>query len=267
MRYVELEPAPPLRGRVRFWRLSGSALEGPSAPEPVLPDGCVELIVHLGDPFRLQSEAGLELQPRLLLAGPGTRPVRLAPTGRIDVIGARFEAGTARALVGVELEGLVDSILALDGVRAELARGLGEELAEPRRGERWTDVLERRLAPWSSVRSSAGDLAVEHAVRRVRASAGRATVEQLAAELGLSTRQLERRFRAHVGLGPKMLARITRFQFARRLAERAPSLAAVAAHAGYFDQAHLVRDFRQFAGAPPSRFLDEEHELSRVFGA
>jgi len=260
VRYVELEPAAPLRGRVRFWRLSGTGAE--RAPEPVLPDGCVELIVHLGDPFRVETERGLELQPRMLLVGPGTRPVHLAPTGRVDVIGARFEAGAARALAGARLEQLVDVIPALEAVHGELARGLAEELAEPRRGERWTEVLARRLTPWLG----AGDPAVERAVARLRGTAGRSTVDALAGELGLSTRQLERRFRAHVGLGPKLFARLTRFQHAWRLAGRAPSLAAVAARAGYFDQAHLVRDFRQFAGAPPSRFLREEHELARLFG-
>jgi AraC-like DNA-binding protein len=258
VRYVELEPAAPLRGRVRFWRLSGAG--GERAPEPVLPDGCVELIVHLGDPFRVWTERGLELQPRLLLAGPGTRPVRLAPTGRIDVIGARFEAGAASALA--PLAELVDVIPALDAVRGELAHGLGEELAEPRRGERWTDVLTRRLAPWLR----AVDPLVERAVARLRASNGRVTIDALAGELGLSTRQLERRFHAHVGFGPKLFARLTRFQHAWRTAGCAPSLAALAARAGYFDQAHLVRDFRQFAGAPPSRFLREEHELARLFG-
>jgi AraC-like DNA-binding protein len=99
----------------------------------------------------------------------------------------------------------------------------------------------------------------------VRASGGRTSVDELARAVGLSARQLERRFRARVGLGPKLLARITRFQHAFRLARRTPNLAEVAARAGYFDQAHLVRDFRQFAGAAPSRFLAREHELARQF--
>ena len=76
----------------------------------------------------------------------------------------------------------------------------------------------------------------------------------LAGELGLSTRQLERRFRTHVGLGPKLFARLTRFQHAWRTAGCASSLAALAARAGYFDQAHLVRDFQEFAGIAPGAY-------------
>jgi AraC-like DNA-binding protein len=260
VRYQELEPGGALRGRVRYWRLTDAAAAGMDF-EPVLPDGCVELIVHLGDPFCVEREGRTELQPRALLAGPGTAPVRLRPTGRVDVIGVRLEPGEAGALAGVSPAELLDRIPALDAVTAELARDLVEELAAPRAGERWHDVLERRLAGVLG----APDPALACAVARVRASGGRISVDELARAVGLSARQLERRFQARVGLGPKLLARIIRFRHAFALARRMPNLAAVATRAGYFDQAHLVRDFRQFAGAAPSRFLALEHELTRQF--
>ena len=263
MHYVERAPSPRLRGRLTYWRLTGHAAESQEL-EPVLPDGCVEIVVHLGDPFFHQEGGRVALQPRVLLAGPGTAPVRLAPSGRIDVIGVRMEAGVAASLLETSPVELVDRVVEPDAVAAPLVRDLAEELAEPRRGELWTDVLERRFGG-----ARDGDPAVDGAVARVRASGGRVTVDELARATGLSARQLERRFRARVGLGPKMLARLSRFQSAWRLltSPKAPSIAAVAARTGYYDQAHLVRDFQQFAGAPPSRFLREEHELARRFAA
>lgn len=261
MRYLEVGAGPALRGCVRFWRLSGPAEPAVGEPEPVLPDGCVEIIVHLGDPFRAMNDGRSELQPRVLFGGPGTRPVRLAPTGHVDVIGARFEAGAAARLAGGSLEGFVDRIVALDEIAAALARGLDEELASPACGERWTDVLERRLEPLLG----RAPQAVERAVARVRATRGRTSVDELAREVGLSPRQLERRFRAEVGVGPKMLARIARFQHAWQLIGRTPTLASAAARAGYFDQAHMVRDFQRFAGASPRRFLAPGHELAHHF--
>jgi AraC-like DNA-binding protein len=256
--YLEVGPGPALGGRVLFWRLTGAA---ESEPEPVLPDGCVEIVVHLGDPFRIACGGRWEVQPRVLLAGPGTRPVRLLPGAHADVIGARIEAGGAARLAGGGLEALVDRIVALDDVAPSLARGLVEELSAPRPHERWTDVLERRLAAALAPPSPA----VARAVALLRSAHGRTSVDELASAVGLSPRQLERRFRVEVGVGPKMLARIARFQHAWRLTERAPTLASVAARAGYFDQAHMVRDFQRFAGAAPGRFLAARPELARHF--
>jgi AraC-like DNA-binding protein len=264
--YVELEPGPALRGRARFWRLTGSTSIGEPRFEPVLPDGCVELIVHLGDPFVIEREGRRELQARALFAGPATAPVPLAPTGRIDVIGVRLEAGAAAALVDAPMAELTDRIPGLDEVARGLARGLGEELADLGRGERWNDVLERRLARALTPPRARPAPALEHVIRRVRTSGGRAPVAALAREAGLSTRQLERHFHERVGLGPKTFARLVRFQRALGLLRRpAASLAAIAARCGYFDQAHLVRDFRQFAGASPSRIRAAEHELGAHF--
>src|SRR5262245_4670927 len=266
MEYVELEPGPALRGRARFWRLTGTASAGAPRFEPVLPDGVVELIVHLGDPFAIERDGRRELQPRALFAGPGTAPVRLAPTGRIDVVGVRLEAGAAVEWIDAPLAELADRIPQLDAVARDFARGLAEELSEPGRGERWSDVLERRLSQASLRPRVARARTLEHVVARVRASGGRTPIAELAREAGLSTRQLERSFRERVGLGPKTFARLVRFQRALALL-RSPSssLAEIAARCGYFDQAHLVRDFRQFADASPSRIRAAEHELAAHF--
>jgi len=262
--YVEFEPGPALRGRARFWRLTGHAPAGVPA-EPVLPDGRVELVVHLGDPFTLQRDGRSERQPRVLFAGPGTRPVELAPGGRVDVIGMRLEAGVASALVAEPMAELVDRLPELGAVAPELARGLAEELAEPRRGDDWRAVLERRLVR-ALERGARPPSAAERAVARLRARGGRLAIGALAQELGRSPRQLEREFRARVGFGPKTFARLVRFQRALSLLARpGTSLAALAARCGYFDQAHLVRDFRQFAGASPSRLRAAEHELTPHF--
>jgi AraC-like DNA-binding protein len=252
VQYVELEPCAALRGRVRYWRLCDPA-DGAAAPdahafEPVLPDGCVELVVHLGDPFWLERDGRAERQAPAVLGGPTSAPVRLRPGGRADVIGVRFAPGAARGVAGVPLAELANALPELAAVAGPLARGLAEELAEPRRGEGWTDVLDRRLAPLV-----AAPARIDPLVHALRTSGGRAPVAALADRAGLSTRQLERLFEEHIGLGPKLYARLVRFQRALALVRgtRAP-LAAVAARAGYFDQAHLTRDFRRFAGKPPA---------------
>ncbi len=217
-------------------------------------------------PFERECEGRRERQPCVLFAGPATAPVRLAPGGRIDVIGVRLEAGLAARFLDVAPATLVDRIPALAEVAPELARGLGEELDEPRAGESWTAALDRRLVPLLADAPRAAERVLDAAVAHVRARAGRVSVAELARAANLSTRQLERRFRARVGLGPKTFARLVRFQRALALLRTSGArLAEVAAQAGYYDQAHLVRDFRQFAGASPSRYLAGGHELAAHF--
>lgn len=91
---------------------------------------------------------------------------------------------------------------------------------------------------------------------RLRQTSGRLGVGQLVDEVGCSHRHLVARFREQVGLAPKAVARVLRFQASLRLLERGGrSLADVAASAGYYDQAHLHREFRDFAGCTPSALL------------
>jgi AraC-like DNA-binding protein len=95
---------------------------------------------------------------------------------------------------------------------------------------------------------------VTRALGRLRASGGTVRVASLAAEIGCSRRHLVDGFREQVGVSPKTLGRILRFQRAVALAGRGPGWAEIAARCGYYDQAHMVRDFNQFAGASPSEF-------------
>ena len=98
------------------------------------------------------------------------------------------------------------------------------------------------------------------------AARGRVNIETLAASLGRSRRQLERVFEREVGLAPKFLARIARFQHAYGLARgEAPDWSAVAAEAGYADQAHLIRDFRAFADTTPVSLCTSAAALTETF--
>jgi AraC-like DNA-binding protein len=100
--------------------------------------------------------------------------------------------------------------------------------------------------------------------RQLLASGGTVRIADLAAQTGWSGRYLAARFRTEIGLTPKAAARVIRFSRARRLllenvaGGRGPGLAGLAAACGYFDQAHLAREFRSLAGCPPSQWIAEE---------
>ena len=99
---------------------------------------------------------------------------------------------------------------------------------------------------------------VAYAFDRLVDSGGEVTIGDLAGEIGWSPRHLTNRFRAEVGLRPKETARVVRFDRARRLLHTGVRLGDVAARAGYFDQAHLNREFHALAGLSPTRWMADE---------
>jgi transcriptional regulator GlxA family with amidase domain len=125
------------------------------------------------------------------------------------------------------------------------------------------EALRARLPAARAQRSAAVDAAIESLTR----SGGHARIEEVARHAGVGTRQLERLFRAHVGLTPKRLAGILRLQeaFALLAAGASPPLIEVAQRCGYFDQSHFIRDFRRVTGLPPSRFLRDDGVMARLF--
>ena len=104
------------------------------------------------------------------------------------------------------------------------------------------------------------------AISSILESGGRISVDRLASDSGISGRQLERRFVSDVGIGPKLLCRVLRFQQVFQAVERSDrNWAAIAADCGYYDQAHLIRDFQQFAGQTPAVLFDHFTTFAEFF--
>jgi len=111
-----------------------------------------------------------------------------------------------------------------------------------------------------------GDLLIEEAVRRIARTKGATDLAAMARDLGLSTRQLERRFHAAVGLPPKLFCRIERFNNVfRALGEGSGNWAGTAIECGYYDQAHLIRDCKSLSGTTPAVLLADDADLARYF--
>src|SRR5690349_17022704 len=147
-----LHNAPPqLADSVKaIWCARGTKHEF-DAPEPIVPDGCVEIVFNLGDRF-LNADTG-ELQPRDLLAGQMTRPVVALPTGDVDLIGVRFKTGRAGAALRIPMWELQDRLIAASDVISGCDR-ITDELRDLNAGERFNRLsvaLAARLASTASL--------------------------------------------------------------------------------------------------------------------
>jgi AraC-like DNA-binding protein len=264
MDYAEFEPPPDLAGAVKCaWTLR-SEIEPRDVAE-VLPDGHPELVLNFDAPMRHHPVEGPpEIQPAVILAGVITRPFHLSATGRSNLLGIRFQPAGARPIAPAPMRRLVDT------------------WSEPVESSAWRAALprlralpesERVAAVWALLRErlAAGRRARNDRTARAAAiiveAGGECSVEQVAGAVGIGTRQLERRFRDEVGVGPKKLARVIRFQRALRLmtGPDAVPAAQAAVSAGYADQAHMISDISDFSGLSPARLLAVSRPLADLF--
>jgi AraC-like DNA-binding protein len=210
--------------------------EGAGRAGLVLPDGCTDLVWEQGR--------------GAFVAGPDTGPVATTMAAGTIVLGVRFRPSAGGPALGVPLSELRDQRVDLADLRPADARRLSAALDPEESANRLLGVTATLVA------DGAPDPAVTQAARMLRDPETRA--EDVAAEVGLSLRQLRRRCHAVVGYGPKTLQRVLRFrQFVARVDAHPDvlDLAAIAAEAGYADQAHLTRECARLAGLTPAALV------------
>jgi AraC-like DNA-binding protein len=184
-------------------------------------------------------------------AGLGDRHAITHHEGRSCGVQVDLTPTGAHMLLGMPMHLIAGQVVDLDAALpglAELPERLADACGWPERFAILDAVLGRRLA---DAREASPD--VVHAWRRLRETQGRLPVNRLAAELRCSRRHLSGRFREQIGVTPKAAARVMRFHHAmdRLQAEGGGRWAEIAAECGYYDQSHLHRDFRAYAGLTP----------------
>ena len=253
-------PAPLAAAVKAVWFARGTRAEF-EVPEPIVPDGCVELVLNLADRFA-QVDAGHTLQPRDLLVGQMTRPTIVAPTGEVDLIGIRFWPSRAAAVLRTPMWELQDQLIAASSVMPVFAT-LADDLRSLQRRARLAR-LTRVLAPLCARVEPARLRSVDTALSRIASTHGIISIAALASGTGVTRRHLERQFREQVGLRVKQVARIARIQQVVAVLQARPALsgAEIAARFGYSDQAHMIHECRALTGRTPGRFTSAEPSLS-----
>ncbi len=280
-------PAAPLRGLIGWY--SGYRQQGvPPARHRGLPSPYLTLIITLDDPLTVARHPDPADRPgdyRTLVGGLHTTPALISHPGRQSGVQVQLSPLGARALLGLPAGELAGRDLTADDVLGGVAAELHERM---RAAADWP----ARFAILDQVLLARADLDqqvspdIAEAWRLLVRSGGKVRAAELAGHVGWSPRYLQQRLRTETGLTPKAAARVTRFDRARRILQRqaasgaasvpgsaataggaAPTsasggavvtLADVAAGCGYYDQAHLAREFRALAGCPPAAWLADE---------
>jgi AraC-like DNA-binding protein len=250
--FIEQRPDADLAGHLDcVWTSTHAAGTGGSSS--VLPDGCVEIVVALDGHFGLRDRPATRRPPRVTVVGHSTRPLETVFDHCQRLVGARLTPSGALRLLADALPHIVNCSADGADIDPRLAHDMFQAVDQSPALQVPAQV--QRLLRSRLERTRIVDRRIEEASLIMRAKAGRASITAVAAQVGLSTRQIDRSFQRRFGLSPKLLARINRFRraFDTGMLARRGDWAEIAALCGYADQAHLSRDFLEFAGETPER--------------
>jgi AraC-like DNA-binding protein len=249
-----------------FWILEGVIIPGAENIEKVLPDGCMEMILHYGDAFKKMGAGGIvETQPYNFIIGQIKSYIQLAPTGNIGVIGVRFYPNGLSAFTNVPADELTGECVTLDNFFGrdnlhELQLKLPAANYKMKVGLIETLLL-KKLAPHKY------DFVIDSIVKKIRHHDGQVDLPTLLKDFKISERHFERQFKKAVGLNPKFFARLTRFNSIMQLMNSNGDTTSISLSylGGYYDQAHFIKDFKEFSGENPGQYFSANHTLSSLF--
>lgn len=249
-----VKPSPLLAPFVQsYWSIHNAGPVAETRPEFLHSDGGAGLVFNFGDPLPLWSHAGQRVTT-LDHSRTATQTVRLR--GMLDLFGVRFHPGGLFALFGAPLDELVEPGVLDDWPIRAGVREVEARIAETPTGRGRAEVVEtwllHRLARAGGIFPS-----IQASLTLLRHRRGQFSIQALADQVFLSTRQLERLYKEQIGLSPKQFARILRVTHARSLLKQVHrgALVDVAYAAGYYDQAHFIREFKAVVGLTPVAYV------------
>lgn len=246
-------------------------MEADRMEEPVrqriLPDGCMEMMFHYGDGYQQFFEDGTSiLQPKSFVFGQITSFIEVAPTGMTGIVSARFLPEGLTPFLDMPVSALENKAVSIKDVFGEKGTMVEKEVMAANDNQQRIKIIEAfllsRLAEPQAI-----DTITKACVEVIFQSQGQLGVVELADKVKMNRRNMERKFVAAIGMSPKQLSRVARLQATLKMLEekKFTSLTSLAYENGYYDQAHFIKDFREFTGMSPKQFFAENFRFAVLF--
>lgn len=264
MHYETFEPHSDLAAIVKcFW-----VLEVPGdmkAPKQrVIPDGCIEMCFILGDDVRrYTSETEFIIQPRAMVFGQITKPYYVQPTGEVNTFAVRFYPYGFANFITKPTQELADKETPLSKLfEADVAIQLERKINVASSTAERIAVIEQFLLE-KLIQQAVIDTIVTSTIEALTETGGTESIKSILKDDLSKRRNLERKFAKQVGISPKQLGRIIRLQAALKmmLNNQGESLTQIAYESEYYDQAHFIKDFKDFTGTNPKEYLSDDQMI------
>lgn len=267
MNYSTIEPTIDLATFVKcYWTLDAPKEIKPKK-QRIVPDGCMEMIFHYGDLYKQYIRDGSYIiQPKCFVFGQISHPLDIEPTGETGIFATRFHPGGFNPFSKIPVADMENRAIPLQELFGNEGHQLEKQILNALTTEDRVKIIEpflinRLLTP--KFIDSITKLSVEIILQLN----GQLTVDELSGQLNIHRRQLERKFSSAIGLSPKQLSKIIRLQATLKMLanDQFTSLTSVAYDGNYYDQAHFIKDFKEFTGLSPKKFYADNLKMSLLF--
>lgn len=248
-----------------YWSLDNQEDSEPHSRERIFPDGCIELIFNHGDLFVTYNSKGeAEDQPKSFIHGQLKKFIEVQGQGKVGIFSIRFQPAGLQPFIDFPVSDLTQVFVEVSKIWKD-GSFLEQAMALCQNNEERIAVIENFLE--SKIENAPDNNDIERCVEEIIRSDGMASIENLASELNMGKRHLERKFLSSVGLSLKLFSRIIRFNNALQLIENKDfrNFTNVAHDGGFYDQAHFIKDFKYFTGLNPKQYFSENLEMAKYF--
>jgi AraC-like DNA-binding protein len=269
MNYQTFQPQKDLKSLVKcYWTLEVPP-DSNSQRQRIIPDGCIEMAFILGDDIkRFTSENDFILQPRAMVLGQTLEPFYIQPTGYVNTFAVRFYPYGFANFVTSSIEKLANKETPITHLFGETtANELEQKIIQATDVSQRIEIIEKFLLNKLNEKSTIDNI-VKTTIDTLFSTKGSSPINVILKQDLSKRRQLERKFLKQIGISPKQLGKVIRLQTALKmlLNQKTETLTRIAYESEYYDQAHFIKDFKEFTGTNPKEFLENEQmALSALF--
>ncbi len=265
MKYLLHETQGPLTSMIKsFWMIDSEGDET-IRKEKIIPDGYPEMIFHYQDPFRANINRVWHLQKKALIAGQIRNYFYLENTGATGMFAIKFQPWALKVLFDLDMQELTDNAV---GIKNDLSKLLTPLKQIAYDDMPFTDKVAKCEVWFENFMENRpeANTKVIQAAKKIIENKGGITLQELCDIVGVSQRSLERYFKSYIGVSPKFYCRIIRFSsIFELLNEEKVDWSDVSYLAGFYDQSHFIKNFKEFTGEEPTRYGFSEENMANFF--
>jgi len=261
------EPQQSLQDWVKcYWTLE-SDYENTPLKNTIIPDGTMKLIFHYRDTYKHHvNDKESIILPKCFLIGQLTKPYIVEPLGVTGTFVVRFQPNGFFPFANIPIKEIQNTAVPLDQLFGKDGDEIGEQILNANSTSKRIELIEtfllKRLTDKTAI-----DIIVKSTVETILKANGQFSVNKLSEKNNTNRRQLTRKFSSTIGLSPKQLSKTIRIQntLITLLTKEVNSLTDLAYENEYFDQAHFIKDFKEFTGLTPKEFYGDDLKMSLIF--
>lgn len=250
----------------QYWTLEGEKKNIP-LKNTIVPDGTVKLIFHYGDTYKHHSQSGeVTFLPKCFLIGQLTKPFVIEPVGITGSFVVQFKPNGFLPFTSISIKEMEDTVVPLNKLFREDGGKLGEKILYADSTSKRIQIIEHFLLEELANKKTV-DKIVESAVETILNANGQFSVSKFSKKNDISRRHLARKFSSTIGLSPKQLAKTIRIQSTLKvlLNQKNIKLTNLAYESDFYDQAHFIKEFKEFTGLTPKEFYGDDLKMSLIF--